>query len=102
MKQVINGKMYNTETAKHITGYSNGRGWSDFRHYEEDLYQKRTGEYFLAGEGGPLSPYAEACPSGGWDSGSGIKPLTDKAAREWVEHFSDVDTYISCFGEPEE
>ncbi len=48
MKKIINGKRYDTETAKLIgsDGYSNP---SDFNYWSEDLYQKKTGEFFLYG-----------------------------------------------------
>ena len=59
MKKIINGKLYNTETAKKLAEYSNDCTWSDFRCLEEALYRKRTGEYFLYGSGGPLTGYAE-------------------------------------------
>lgn len=102
MRQVINGKMYNTDTAEFIAHNCQGGGVSDFRYYEEDLYRKKTGEFFCAGEGGPLSPYAEACPTGGWYDGSGIRPLTIEETKAWMEEYGDIDTYIYCFGEPEE
>ena len=55
MKKIINGKLYDTETAKLIGRSYHGEGPRDFRHYSEELYRKRTGEYFLYGEGGPMS-----------------------------------------------
>ena len=47
MKKIINGKMYNTDTAKELAGWSSPGGRGDFSHYEETLYQKRTGEFLL-------------------------------------------------------
>lgn len=73
MKKIINGKMYDTETAKHIGDRNNC----------EALYQKKTGEFFL---------YSE----------SGITPLSFDEAREWAESKLDADVYIEIFGEPEE
>ncbi len=101
MKRIIKGKMYNTETAKHIGSQGNGLGRSDFRYINEELYQKKTGEFFLAGEGGALTKYADVSEYGR-DFGSGIVPLTEDAAREWVEEYMSVSTYIKLFGEPEE
>lgn len=101
MKKVINGRLYNTETAKHIGNQGNGLGWNDFRCIDEDLYLKKTGEFFLAGEGGALTKYAEVTEHGRC-AGSGIIPLTEDEARDWVETYLDVDAYIEVFGEPEE
>ena len=47
MKKIINGRLYDTGTAKEIGCYENGYGAGDFRYYYESLYRKRTGEYFL-------------------------------------------------------
>jgi len=54
MKKIINGKRYDTETAQLIgsASYSNR---TDFRFWSEELYRKKTGEFFLYGEGGPAS-----------------------------------------------
>ena len=60
MKKVIRGLYYDTDTAKKLAGYYPvPYDVTNFRHYSEELYKKRTGEYFLYGEGGPMSPYAE-------------------------------------------
>ena len=48
MKKIISGKLYDTETAKEIAVWNNGRSYSDFSHCVETLYKKRTGEYFCA------------------------------------------------------
>lgn len=48
MKKIINGKMYNTETAEKLTSWEHSyRSQVDW--YEEMLYKKKTGEYFLYG-----------------------------------------------------
>ena len=59
MNKRINGKRYDTETAKEVGCVSWG-AVGDFRHSSETLYRKSTGEFFLYGEGGPLSEYAVA------------------------------------------
>ena len=98
MKKIIDGKLYNTETAKEIASWSDGMSFRDFSHVEETLYQKRTGEFFIYGAGGPASRYARACPTGGWDSGDKIVPLTWAQARQWAEDHLDADDYESIFG----
>lgn len=98
MKKIIGGKKYDTETARFIgeDGFSNQR---DFNHWSEDLYQKRTGEFFLYGEGGPLSRYAEVTGQNEWSGGEKIIPLSYDSAREWAEKHLDADDYESVFGE---
>lgn len=101
MRKIINGKKYDTETAKELGDYWNGLGGSDFRNFFETLYQKKTGEYFLYREGGPASKYAEHC-SGGWTAGKNIIPMTESEAMEWAEKHLDCDEYEAIFGEVEE
>ena len=52
MKKIINGRKYDTETAKHIGSRSEGQP-GNFEYFTEDLYLKKTGEFFLLGDGGP-------------------------------------------------
>lgn len=100
MKQIIKGKKYDTETATLIAEVSGGgSGWRDFRYYEETLYKKRTGEYFLYGEGGPMTRYAISVEGNGWASGCKITPLTYDGAREWAEKNLESDEYEAEFGE---
>lgn len=102
MKKIIKGKLYDTETAKEIASRSHGEGPRDFRYYCETLYKKRTGEYFLHGEGGPMSRYAESCGLNQWTGGEKIIPLDYKAATEWGEENMSADDYQAEFGEVSE
>ena len=97
MKKIIDGKRYDTETAKLIgeDSYSNP---SDFNYWCETLYQKKTGEFFLHGKGGARTKYAQAIDSNSWCSGERIMPLSYDKAREWVEKHLDADTYEEVFG----
>ena len=94
LKQIINKKMYNTETAKYIDCYSNHRALNDFNYVLEELYLKKNGEFFLYKE---FYAYGEG---GGFRRS--IFPLTVDEAKFWVENKSTVDIYIELFGEPEE
>lgn len=85
MKKVIEGKIYNTETATFICEDSYSYQ-SDFRHWSEELYQTPKGKFFLVGEGGPMSKYAESIGNGNvTGSGDNCVPLTDDEALEWCE-----------------
>ncbi len=102
MKKVINGKLYSTDTAKAIKTIDHGDGPRDFRYYSETLYKKRTGEYFLAGEGGPMTKYAMAVGQNGMRGGEGIIPLTYEEALAWAEREMDADEYEAEFGPVDE
>lgn len=97
MIKIINGKRYDTEKAEFIgaDSYSNSR---DFHHWSEKLYRKRNGEFFLYGEGGPASKYAEVCGQNEWRGGEKIMPLGLNAAREWAENHLDAEDYEKFFG----
>ena len=102
MKKVIDGKCYNTETAEELAYWSNGLGPTDWHYCSETLHRTGKGSYFLFGEGGGLTKYAERYGSMR-GPGSTIVPLSESEARKWVEeHDFDGDTYMRIFGEVEE
>jgi len=103
MRKIISNKMYDTETAKLLaTGYSSNHMPGDFAYWTEELYRKRTGEYFLHGEGGPMSRYRRQIETNNWAGGEKIIPLSYDTAREWAERELSADEYIRLFGEPDE
>lgn len=99
MKKIINGKVYDTKKAKEMGAYANYGSWRDFNHLEETLYKKKTGEFFLFGEGGPATRYAEPEGQNSWSGGSRIMPMTYDEAKEWAEKHLDADEYEEIFGE---
>lgn len=99
MRAIINGKKYDTSTAEHIASASYNGSRSDFQWWEEDLYRKRTGEFFVSGEGGPMTRYARAIDQNSWTGSSRVIPLTEPGAREWVERHADAETYEQLFGQ---
>lgn len=101
MKKVINGKMYNTETAEQLATWDNGR-WNSFDICEEKLFRKRNGEFFLYGYGGPKSTYAQPDGDRSVSSGHAIILLSDEEAREWAEEHLNGDEYEAIFGVVEE
>ena len=100
MKAIIQGKLYDTDTADELGDYSySNRG--DFRFWAETLYRTKAGAYFIAGEGGPMSMYARPCGQNETAGGEVIRVVTEADAREWMERNCDADAYIAAFGEPE-
>lgn len=101
MKKIINGKRYDTETAQ-LIGSASYSDRTDLYFWSEELYRKKTGEFFLYGEGGPASKYSRQNEQNTWSSGSQIMPLTLKEAQEWSEEYLDADEYEEVFGRIEE
>ena len=96
MKKIIDGRRYDTDTAKMLGSDSFGAR-NDFSFWEEELYRKNTGEYFLHGYGGPMTRYAEAVDNNSWTWGERIFPLTIDAARKWAEDHLNADEYEKIF-----
>lgn len=98
MRQVINGKLYDSGKSTLIA--SNCSRPNSFSDIDEGLYQTKNGNWFLAGEGGSLTRYAKDVP-GNEDcrqSGSGIRALTEQEARVWCEqHDVDAETIEDYF-----
>lgn len=101
MKKIIDGKKYDTDSAKLIESYQYGN-YGDFHWYSEELYQKKTKEFFLHCEGGPCSKYGEPISNNqiGW--GAFIEPISETRAKEWLEIYGSVEQYETLFGEIEE
>lgn len=98
MKKIINGKVYDTSTAKELGSWSNMADYGNFSQFSETLYRKKTGEFFLHGEGGPMTKYAVAEGSNSWRGGSRIMPMSFSEAKEWAEEHLDGDEFESIFG----
>lgn len=94
MKKRIDTQMYDTETAKKLAEYHHNY---DDAAYTEILYKKRTGEYFLYGEGGPASPWAQPAEGdvGAYSSGEDIKTLTYEQAQKWLEKANNDDDSLA-------
>lgn len=101
MNKVINGKRYNTETAKEM-GKTGEYYHNDINSWEETLYRTKSGQYFIYGEGGANTRYAEPAQLGNWVSGEQIIPISEDKAKEWVNEYLSGEDYDRIFGEPEE
>lgn len=97
MKKIINGKVYDTETARALGFWRNAGTWKDFDHREETMYRKKTGEFFLHGEGGPATNYADRIGNA-WSGGEKIMPMSFAEARAWAEEHLEADEYEEIFG----
>ena len=96
MKKVVDGKMYNTETAEMVASWDNGYSDSDFRCCSETLYRTKKGTFFLHGEGGAMTSWASS-RGNIFDWGENVRPLTDEEAKEWLEHHDEVDALERLF-----
>lgn len=100
MKQIVNGRMYNTETATLVTTLD-ADSRSDFGWERTSLYRTPKGNYFLAGEGGPTSRWRCKTSGGGaWKGGEGLRPLDPAQALAFAEAaYADAETIAQYFGD---
>jgi len=91
MKKIIEGKLYDTETAELVGSYDSGGSCRDFQHFEESLYKTPKGSYFVAGSGGPMTGYSRAVGQNEWTGGEDIRALSRSEAFEWAESHLDAD-----------
>lgn len=102
MRKVINNKVYDTDKAHEVGSWSNDALAGDFDSVIEILYRKRTGEYFLYGEGGARTQYAVAEGQNSWSGGSRIMPMSYDDARAWAEDRLSAEDYEAEFGMTDE
>lgn len=101
MKKIINGRIYDTASAECVGEWGEKLNLH-FEFCTEDLYRKRTGEFFLHGQGGAMSKYAVDLGGGSWKGGEKIIPLTYEEAQKWAEDHLTEDEYEKLFGKVEE
>jgi hypothetical protein len=87
MKKVIAGRVYDTKTATRICNLPcDTYNRNDFRWHHTTLYRSPKGTFFLAGEGGPMSMWAESLEGGrSYSGGSGLRVSDDDEARMYAE-----------------
>lgn len=101
MNKVIKGKRYDTDTAEEL-GVIGANRANSLTRWENRLYRKRTGEFFLYCYGGAASQYAVSAGIDGYSCGEEIHPMTQEKAEKWVEENLSGDEYEKIFGVKEE
>lgn len=99
MKKTINGIRYNTEKATEIGHYQSEHYHGDFARWNATLYKSpRSGRFFLAGEGGPMSRYSTPMGQNSWSGGEKIEPMTEEEAFAWAQEYLDEEAIEKHFG----
>lgn len=97
MKAIIDGKRYNTETATLVADTANGPDTANFRFEWERLYRTKNGTWFIAGEGGPYSTYAQRKGNTQY-GGQAIRPLSPEETLAWLERHQKTEAIETYFG----
>lgn len=85
MKQVIDGKIYDTGDAEQVARSQNTADRRDLSYLRETLYKTGNGAYFLAGEGGAQTKYAKSVAGGSLSGGQQLREMSDSTAFEWCQ-----------------
>lgn len=91
MKTTINGKEYDTDTSHKIAQYTSSNTGNP-ENFTETLYQMKNGELFLHYEGEQRSDFAKRAANV-LKEVTEIIPLTERAAKAWLEERVDADYY---------
>ncbi len=98
MMQVINRKLYDTESAEQIAQHAPRTDRGDFHFLIETLYRTDDGELFLHAQGGAATKYAKPC-NGGKTSGEEIRLVSEDKALDWCEErVIDGEVVVEEFG----
>jgi len=100
MKAIINGLRYDTETATLVGEARAGCPASDFGYWEAGLYRTpRSGRYFVAGHGGPMTQFGRPAPGGGRGGGERVTPMTKDEAFAWAQEYLNDDEIEAAFAD---
>ena len=91
MKQIINGKEYDTFTATNCGIYMDSKLYEHFIDVTS-LHRKKNGEYFAHKY--LVSAYKDVR----FHKNIAIVPLTEDEAKKWVERYLSAERYESLFG----
>lgn len=97
LRKTIKNKVYDTDKAMFVGGIVRAFD-DDSNRIEENLYRKRTGEYFLYGSGGQVTRYAMFLGGNSWSDGDMITPLSYEQARAWAQEELTAEEYEREFG----
>lgn len=84
MKKVIDGKIYNTDTAERLAFWCNDLPDNDFGSLDETLFRTKKGQHFLYGDGGALTWCSQRSGNGSC-GGKVIELMSSGEALAWCE-----------------
>ena len=102
MKKIIKNKVYDTDTARELCTFEPNSSKKDKSWYKEVLYQKKTGEYFLHGQGNSESIYSKALSKKEKKGIEKLIPMNYDEAAAWAKKNLSTEIYDKIFGVPEE
>jgi len=93
MRKIIRGVRYDTEKAR-LVGQASCCCWDAWL-----FCARRSGRYFLFGEGGPMSRFAQSAGRNVLKGGRDIIPLSREEALRWAREYLEPNEIGAEFGE---
>ena len=93
MKKIINGKTYNTETARQIAEQGTGQT-ANFSDWYTELYVTKKGAFFTHSWGGAMTQFAENLGGGSRAEGSAWSIVTKEEALSFLDDAYNIDEEI--------
>lgn len=87
MKMIQNNLVYDTTKAEEIARNSY-LSPGDFHYYCDRLYRTASGRFFMVGEGGAMSKYAEAIGNNTTSGSSRIWAISKEEAKKFCEKYN--------------
>ena len=100
MKAIINGLRYDTDKATLIGDDCASCSRSDYSWWSAGLFKTpRSGRFFLAGRGGPMTQFSHPYGQNGSQGGEKIIPMSVEEAREWAERYLTAEEVENGFAD---
>lgn len=99
MKEIINGMLYDTATAKHLGDWQSSPNSADPDYCVLALYRKTNGEFFLTCCGSGKERYICYVSDNCFGRPKHILPLSPEDASAWAKDYLSAEEYIAAFGE---
>ena len=96
MRQVIDGKLYDTDIAALLHSWDNGRYGNDFRSRSKALYRTFTGALFIHHQGGPMTDMARSVGDS-MGSGESLEPISVPDAIGFLESHDGTAVLLEYF-----
>lgn len=97
-RKIIDRVVYDTEKSEEVHSWENHYSRMDFDFVAEVLYRTPKGNFFLVGEGGPMSKYAVPAGSNATSGSSdNIIPIGKERVISWLERHDGDEKLLELF-----
>ena len=99
MKQIIDRKVYDTETAEQLHYWFNGCFAGDYKRREKTLYRTSKGALFIHHEGGAMTDCARSVGDNTRAGGEYLEPVSVEDAVAFLASHGGTEVVLEHFAE---